>query len=369
MSNRAVTAPPLAAAPRSAPRDLARHIIEFDAADPATYGRHTIPLAEVMQASARKPIAWPSGAAPTPAPLPNPPDPNAPLPQMDFVVVTWTVEEARCLADTLTPGHASKTDWYHYAHRFADEYRPLIRRGAPALTSQRLGSWFPTTIKGKRVGCFKSELHMSQDGSKLPVAKLWSQIIAEAKPKLIITTGTAGGIGAPMQLGDVVVATNVQFDCQRGFKSRPFATATYPCPALRTHSLASAVSLFQANLDHLPASGRPPRVYTAGTAEVPLPDIVTTDFFAFDDTANTFGLQGRGAAVEMGDAVLGMAIQQLGTGAPKWAAVRNASDPQIDSNGLTEREAATKAAQIYERFGYWTTIPSAIVCWALIMDN
>ena len=30
---------------------------------------------------------------------------------------------------------------------------------------------------------------------------------------------------------------------------------------------------------------------------------------------------------------------------------------------------AKKAAQIYERFGYWTTIPSALVCWALILDN
>ena len=46
-----------------------------------------------------------------------------------------------------------------------------------------------------------------------------------------------------------------------------------------------------------------------------------------------------------------------------------AIDPEIDSAGLTEKEAAAKAAQIYERFGYWTTIPSAITCWALILDN
>lgn len=37
-------------------------------------------------------------------------------------------------------------------------------------------------------------------------------------------------------------------------------------------------------------------------------DVVTTDFFAYDDTENTFGLQSFGAAVEMGDAVLGMVI-------------------------------------------------------------
>ena len=103
--------------------------------------------------------------------------------------------------------------------------------------------------------------------------------------------------------------------------------------------------------------------------QVPVPEVVTTDFSALDDTSNTFSLQGMGAAVEMGDAVLGMVIEQLGASAPRWLAVRNASDPEIDSAGLTEKEAAAKAAQIYERFGYWTTIPSAITCWALILDN
>lgn len=71
----------------------------------------------------------------------------------------------------------------------------------------------------------------------------------------------------------------------------------------------------------------------------------------------------------MGDAVLGLVIQQLGPAAPKWVSVRNASYPQIDSAGLTEKDAATKAAQIYERFGYWTTISSAVASWALVLDN
>jgi hypothetical protein len=71
----------------------------------------------------------------------------------------------------------------------------------------------------------------------------------------------------------------------------------------------------------------------------------------------------------MGDATLGMIIKEIGGGAPRWAAVRNASDPQIDAKGLTLKEAGIKAAQIYERFGYWTTISSAIACWGLIVDN
>jgi hypothetical protein len=203
----------------------------------------------------------------------------------------------------------------------------------------------------------------------MPIAKLWKQLIAEVKPKLVITTGTAGGIGPAIELGDVVVAPSVRFDCKRTFKSAPFHNRVYSCSRLKTMSLGVAQQLFSANQSHLPPARRPLRVFTQPIAGMAHTDIVTTDFFAFDDTTDRFGLQGLGAAVEMGDAVLGLVIQEMGAGAPKWAAVRNASDPQIDSSGLTPKEAETKAAQIYERYGYWTTISSAITCWALIMDN
>jgi len=355
--------------PVPAPFDLAHHIITFDREDASTFSPHTLPPAAAMAAEARKPIPWPADATPTPKPLARTPSPDAKLPQCDYVIVTWTVEEAKALADTLTPGFPSKTAWYHYAHKFESEYVPLIRRGAPALESKRLASYFVTTIGEKQVLCMKSELHLSQDGQAMPIAKLWKQIIDEAKPKLIITTGTAGGIGAEIELGDVVTAESVRFDCLRSFKSKPFHNAIYKCSRLKSTSNATAEKLFAANADHLPAGKRLPRIYTKSVAAAKVPDVVTTDFFAFDDKSNTFALQGLGAAVEMGDAVLGMVIQEMGASAPLWAAIRNASDPQIDDTGLTIKEAGTKAAQIYEKFGYWTTIPSAIACWAAVKDN
>jgi nucleoside phosphorylase len=362
--------PPMSSAPAGSAQSWARHIIDFDMAEPATYSSHTLPIAEVMRAPARSPIPWPKGKEPAPAPFHPVRSPNEALPEFDYLVVTWTTEEAKCLADTLTPGFPSKTAWYDYTHNFESEYVPIIRRGAPSVQdSHRLGSYFPTVIAGKRVLCFKSELHMSQDGPKLPIAKLWAQLIAEVKPKLVITTGTAGGIGPAIELGDVVVAPSVRFDCTTKFKNAPFHNSVYPCSKLKTASFAEAQQLFKANVAHLPAAGRPPKIFNRPVAGVKDTEIVTTDFFAFDDTSNTFGIEGLGLAVEMGDAVLGMVVQQMGAKAPRWAAVRNASDPQIDSAGLTKKEAATKAAGIYERFGYWTTIPSAIACWALIVDN
>jgi hypothetical protein len=349
--------------------DLSRHILTFDSDDPSTFSAHTLPQSAVMKSETRAPIPWPAGQAPTPQPLSKKPSPTDPLPQADYVAVTWTVEEAKSLADTLTPGYPSQTSWYPYAHNFKTEFVPIIRKGAPSLESNRLGSYFLTTIAGKRVLCMKSELHLSQDGPKMPIAKLWTQIIAEAKPELLITTGTAGGIGAKVELGDVLSAAAVRFDCLKQFKSQPFHNSLYPCSKLVYKSTAVAEKLFLANSSHLPAASRPPEIFTKAVLQVEVPDVVTTDFFAFDDSSNTYGLQGLGGMVEMGDAVLGLVISQMKNGAPKWAAIRNASDPEIDDKGLTPAEAAQKAAQIYEKFGYWTTICSAITCWSVILDN
>jgi len=350
-------------------RDWARHIITFDRDDPSTYSPHTLPPAEIMGSETRASIPWPTGAAPAPKPMSRKPSPSDPLPKCDYVLVTWTVEEAKALADTLTPGYPSKTAWYYYAHNFQSEFVPLIRAGAPALDSKRLGSYFMTSIAGKDVLCMKSELHLSQDGPDMPIANLWKQIIAETEVKLIITTGTAGGIGPKVELGDVVTADEVRFDCQKTFKAKPFHNSAYATSKLKYTSYGTAEKLFSANVSHLPKSSRPPKIFTKPVADAKVPDVVTTDFFAFDDSSNTFGLRGLGTAVEMGDAVLGLVIGQLGSSSPRWTAIRNASDPQIDDSQLTEEEAATKAAQIYEKYGYWTTIPSAITCWATVMDN
>jgi len=88
-------------------------------------------------------------------------------------------------------------------------------------------------------------------------------------------------------------------------------------------------------------------------------------FFAFDDSTNNYKLQGLGSTVEMGDAVLGLVIQGLGAAAPRWTAIRNASDPQIDGS-MSLADQKKTAAQIYEKYGFWTTVCSAIATWAVI---
>jgi hypothetical protein len=57
--------------------------------------------------------------------------------------------------------------------------------------------------------------------------------------------------------------------------------------------------------------------------------------------------------------------QSLGAAAPNYVAVRNVSDPQVDSS---DPDAGKLANYIYEHFGRWSSVCSAIVCWAIVTE-
>jgi nucleoside phosphorylase len=210
---------------------------------------------------------------------------------------------------------------------------------------------------------------MSQDGPQLPNIDVWVQIIDDVKPALVITTGTAGGIGKQFEVGDVIVSPVVRFDCTSKFKNKKvdnkaIAAEHYESAAVGA-TLATAKKLFKTNSAQLPPDNtRQPEIVRVGPAKLNQ-SVVTTDFFGFDISDNHYKLRGLGEVCEMGDAVLGLVAQQLGASAPRWVAVRNVSDPQIKAEG-TLKEQATLAANIYKAFGRWSSVCSAIVCWALI---
>jgi nucleoside phosphorylase len=346
--------------------DLARHIITFDPDEPSARLFSAVPA---QARASLAPIPWPAGLAPQAVTPAKAPSRSHPLPQADVLVVTWTVAEAKALADVLTPGIPS-TAWHVYRHEFESKFKPNIRPGAPALQSDCLGVYYQCQIGQHSVVCMKSDLHLSQDGAQLPVRALWRQIIEETAAKLVITTGTAGGIGAQTLLGDVIVTKSVQFDCKKTFAKSPFAKATYSDGALPSANAARFAladeSLLPANATRLPQAPRAPRI-VPDTAATPA-TVLTTDFFAFDDTTDHYGLRAynqQARAVEMGDAVLGLVCAEDLSDPPQWAIVRNASDPQIDGSASLEEQAG-EAAHIYEKYGYWTTVGSAIACWALI---
>jgi hypothetical protein len=354
-----------AAWPRSTVADLYREIIDFDSESPA--GREFFAFTSATGLSRLTDIPWPAGLAPKTGPKPAGTS-RSPLPKADVLVVTWTVDEGHALSRVLTPGKDSHNDYLPYAHNF-QAIASKMQKGCPALQAKRLGTYWTTKIGGKKVVVFKSDSHLSQDikklpaqGGTLPNADVWKQIIAEVRPALVITTGTAGGIGTWGEVGDVVVSPIVRLDGLNWLKRAPFHDAVYTSRAPATRFFATAETLFHANAGQLPKDNtRPPKIVQSDN---PASSVVTTDFFGFDTSDNHYGLQGLGDVSEMGDAILGLVASQLAK-PPRWVAVRNVSDPQIKAEG-TLREQAAVAAHIYKAFGRWSSVCSAIVCWALI---
>lgn len=220
--------------------------------------------------------------------------------------------------------------------------------------------WALTTIGTKTVVIVKSSLHPATDGIELPIRVLWKQMIAEVQPDLVITTGTAGAVTADVLLGDVVISEDVQWDATKTFAKSTFAHESFPTNAkLPRTKFRDLPKLIAVNAGQLPAASRAPKIVEG--------DILTTDFFAFDDVNDHYGLRAynpKARAVEMDDAALGLAIQDIGDGAPAWVSIRNASDPQMNEPTLAEENTA--AGKIYEKYGYWTAINSVLACWALI---
>jgi hypothetical protein len=350
-----------AAARSSSPEDFQREIIDFDSEAPE--GREFLAFTTATGLSRYTDVPWPKGLAPKTGKAPSG-STNSPLPKADVLVVTWTVDEGHALSRVITPGKDSRNDYRSYTHNFASISKKM-RLGCPALQAKRLGAYWTTKIGEKRVVVFKSDSHMSQDGPKLPNIDVWKQIIGEVQPKLVITTGTAGGIGKQFEVGDVVVSPIVRFDCTSKFKSEPFHSAHYSSVAPKSKYLATAKRLFKPNAGQLPKdNSRLPNIVRVAPSALSS-SVVTTDFFGFDTSDNHYQLRGLGDVSEMGDAVLGFVASEMGGTAPRWVAVRNVSDPQIKAEGTIKQQAAL-AAQVYKGFGRWSSVCSAIVCWALI---
>jgi nucleoside phosphorylase len=332
---------------------------------------------------------YPFGLAPTPQPPNVPPDPSEPLPRADVLVITWTVDEQDALADVLTPGKG-RNSWIRYNRHFEELYAPQIRAGSPSSQSRRLGSWMSTKIGQKLTLCFKSELHLNQDGirnkegagiASLPVRDLFRQIIAEVQPQVVLTVGTSGGVFRTHDLGDVVVTRAAKFRLQSEFKNAPYNGQVFKSDwAIPVHYFRKArelMQLFANNLIEPPLVA--PTVRHKGrpfTAPVYKPDIkqdgkrgiaefhpiLTTDYFEFGTSANHLELEG--CAVEMGDAVLGLVAADM-PNPPRWAVVRNLSDPQI--NGAMDQDLQVDyAVWYYTKYGYWTSVMSALATWAIV---
>ena len=330
-----------------------------------------------LEAAFEKPSAllpttppWPADGAPKPialSPIPQPADDLTRFKGYDAVIVTWTSAEAAALAALMTPDHPI-SDWFEYRHDIA-AYIPLVTgHNAPfndntpemARYYHTLALYFPCTIGSAKILLMKSGLHLAYDGPAIPVKKLMSEIAAAIEPRIFITTGTGGAIGADVLLSDVIAGGIVRFDCTGQFKNEEWAHASFdasPFPAGTLDAIAPA--LLSLNASRIPGARPTPKIWSA-----PANAIVTTDTFAFDDSTDFYKLQGLGQVCEMGDAMVASALQ--GIPGLMWHAVRNASDPQIPNPNHDIKAADQQAAQIYAKYGGLTSAASVITSWAIV---
>lgn len=379
---------------------------------------------------------YPNGLKPTPLPIDPKPGKTDVLPKADIVVITWTIAEAKALANIFTcPFHIpdrsnpTRNDWYLYDRNFLANFKDKIRKGAPSRGEcdniNILGSYFMCSIGTKKVLCFKSELHLNQDGIKmmpdgtiakptynektgfatLPVKDLFKQIIQETEAKYVLTTGTCGATFIEHDLGDVVVTKSAKFRLSDEFENekfnakltgKPVFTSDWEIPTQYFHTAESFMQKhmqkgiqepeilpptvkYQYTGNPIKTSINNPNIYLEGMNLPELCPILTTDYFEFGTSTN--GLEKEGCGVEMGDAVLGLVCSELGESAPKWAVIRNLSDPAINGN-LREDPSRKKnnpdaiyprlrlqtmwAVWYYETYGYWTSVNSALTTWAII---
>ncbi len=351
-----------------------------------------------MESTGLPPVDWQKAGVdhnlrPDPVPFVTDPGawrPDAALPRADVVVMTWTVAEWAALNHVfcnyqreMTPDEIKESAWrrpwpcyardYCQIHQYMTDVKRDCQGGAPSLTRQAWGKIRMVSIGGLKVLLIKSDMHLAQDGTDLPLTKFVQRICREAMPGLLLSIGTAGGIRSDDALGSVLVTNQAFFYLIKEFKNAGYNGSTVKStwtPAEEFINTAQNLLLQVPGYPILPISPQ----YPAGAEIKPdipaskiklLTDrpIITTDGFLFGTTTHENGLTPElGCMVEMDDAVVGMICKSNNT---SFGFVRNVSDPVING-ALPAKLQEAWAAYIYQEKGLYTSFNGALASWALI---
>jgi kumamolisin len=354
-------------------------------------------------------VPWPGGLAPTVTALgSHRPGTTITGPlnaTVDVLIVLYTDEETQALLEVFTGnrswGPARQKQWCGYAHNFAKFKAMIGNIGADrALQRGLFGYLSAMKIGGRTVALYKSELHPKQNGDQLPFIPVLQQLITELAPGLVISTGTAGAIGADLNCGDVVITDSARFHVQHQYPDDPQINLMSQDHAALTSTAAvnrQYIDYAIANLTRLSLGGlaqchrkvieqsgygfvrantAAPNIYVAGSTNVPGAGsmaIVSADYLTVDDSHDLEGLQSLGTMNDTDDAFLFYAISRLSGPKPAWLSIRNASEPQIVASiaagtkaAAVTRKLAAIAGRIYGIYQYCTTLNSAFACWAVV---
>jgi uridine phosphorylase len=92
-----------------------------------------------------------------------------------------------------------------------------------------------------------------------------SEVVPAVQSRVFITTGTGGGIGKEVALGDVVIAGRTKFDCTTQIRIVPWATASYRTSSIPAGAIESITpALTKVTLRASPVDAPSPRCGTRG---------------------------------------------------------------------------------------------------------
>ena len=273
--------------------------------------------------------------------------------------MTYTSAEGMALADVLSPG-VERPRWAKYTHDWSG-YEPHLTRRSPAKGAHCAAYVQRVTIGGKQVLLVKSNLHLSTDDETIPVKRLIERVAGDTNCDWLITTGTGGGVGNEV-LGDVIVAKNVKLNLTSSeWEHETYAQQLF-APSAYTGDISHVTSAFQtlipdALADHLTPSG-----YAAGRRAHHRQRHRDRSLFAFADQTDSFGIVKNDPNVgceEMDDGS-SRSPQRLGhelDGGPQ----------RLRPPDARWHPASQKLANdIYERYGYWTSVASLLTVWGFI---
>lgn len=330
-------------------------------------------------------------------------DPNAANTyEIDTVIITWTSAEwaafdhVFCNSDLTLPhdfedDETWRKEWKYFSIGWSAIEDVLTDR-SPSKNHQAWGACRIVRLpqNGKNVLLFKSDMHISTDGPKLPLLNMVEQIIQSFTPKQILTIGTAGGARTTDALGTANITNAAHFDLTKefdgvdqDFNHKTFTSPWKPSVGLlqKLNPLLMTTPVTDAELELLveknsseltdPATGKPysldqlkNNLVTPGDIDpkiniLPGDPVLTTNGY---QVANTSGNYANYAAMEMDDAVIAM---MAGKCHIDCGIVRNISDP-VQNVDLAEKVQGNWGGIIYSEYGLYTSFNGALAAWAAV---
>jgi nucleoside phosphorylase len=306
------------------------------------------------------------------------------LPNASAVVITWANAEWAALQHVFCAGGStmpysdrSRGTWTGW-----EKYSANLPSGGPSDWTY-WGYYRLVQVGGQPVLLFKSNTHLDWPGAA-KLEALIKLLVADVKPNVILSIGTAGGAKTQDHIGTVrAVSAGTLYksgqppanwpEYKNGWKANEktlgnsnFKQLLFPVPT-KAGDLQTLCSQFNQHygtnytLAQLDPSG-----LNLGDASPQIDDqsggsasLLTTPTFVVGTTEGNYQTY---TAIEMDDAIIGEACAATGTA---FGFVRNVSDP-VQSAALPAKIQGSWGSAVYDAYGFYTSYNGAVAAWAML---